>query len=130
MDAAKKPNVDDQWPANKLNAPGIVEALECFRPSGVAFFADEGLPWIEVHYSDIVEPGRVLPVGRAIQQAIQAPVLFQALRPNSICFVLDVPPGWLTKGQNDPRLPAGDYGVALEELQSAWQSTWSSMGTP
>lgn len=124
MDARKKLEVDDRWPPNRLDAKSVVEKLEQlvrFRPAGVMFYVDEGLPWVEVQYDDIVHPGSVVPVGQAIEKGTNKPMLFQALRPNSICYVLNVEPGWLTNKETDPRLPATDYGVPLDELRDSWQ---------
>lgn len=123
MTAPRKLEVDDQWPeGSTLKARKVAEALEPFEPAGVAFYAEEGLPWVEVQYDDrhIAQPRDVVPIGKAIQGAIDKPVLFQALRPNSICFVVDVKPGSFTQKSNDPRLLAGEYGVALDDLKKAW----------
>ena len=123
MDTVKTPEVDNQWPADEqLDVDCIVQALGPHAPSGVAFYADEGLPWVEVHYDlQIVRPERVVPIGEAIEKSIKKPVLFQALRPSSICYLIDVDPGSLTDDKNAPFLRAGEYGVRLDELKKGWK---------
>jgi hypothetical protein len=128
MTAHRKLEVDDQWPeGGPLKARKVVEALQAlkvrepFEPAAVAFYAEEGLPWIEVQYDKIAHPGQVVPIGNAIHAAIGKPVLFQALRPNSICFIVGMKPGSFTQKPNDPHLSADQYGVLLDELEDAWQ---------
>jgi hypothetical protein len=124
MTVPEKMEVDDQWPEQGgLSACRVTEALRPFMPAGVALYAEEGFPWIEVQYDDgrIALPRDVVPIGNAIEEAIDQPVLFQALRPNSICFIVEMEPGAFTRKSNDPHLPATDYGVRLDELRQAWQ---------
>ena len=117
-----KPDVDDQWPRNgSLDAVKVAERLEAFGPAGIAFYAEEGLPWIEVQYDGIVQPAQVVPIGEAIQAATDKPVFFQALRPNSICYILEVDSASFSTKDTDPRLPVAEYGVPLEQLKAAWR---------
>jgi hypothetical protein len=80
--------IDDQWPLGSTlqqRAPGVASELAKLKPApaAVEFCAEEGLPWITVHYDAVVRPGQVLPAGEAIAKVLERPVLFQALRPNS-----------------------------------------------
>ena len=124
VDAHNTFEMDNQWPATtRLDPRKVCQLLAPLGPSSVAFYAEEGLPWVEVHYGDktIVPPSLVVPVGEKIQEALGLPVFFQALRPNSICFVIDAEPGWLTQKVNDPNLKAEEYGVPLAALAKIYQ---------
>ena len=111
-------DVDNQWPENKLDARAVIARLEEFAPMGVAFYADEGLPWVHVHYDYIVLPEQVVPIGEAIYEATGRAVFFQALRAYSIHYILD---DESLREENDPRLHAKDYGISLSELGDAWK---------
>jgi hypothetical protein len=124
MDAHNPPEMDNQWPTKTpLDPKKVCQLLAPLGPRSVAFYADEGLPWVEVHYGDetIVPPTLVVPVGEKIQEALGLPVFFQALRPNSICFVIDAQPGSLTQKVNDPNLKAEEYGVPLTAVAKIYQ---------
>jgi hypothetical protein len=122
--AASDIEIDDQWPLGSTLqelTPGVAGALAELRPApaAVEFCAEEGLPWITVHYDAVVAPGQVLPAGEAIARVLHRPVLFQSLRPNSIHYVIE-DESFRRKGR-DPALGAAAYGVPLDEVRTSWQ---------
>ena len=113
----------DEW--NWLDDEGtpmaakVSRALEPLGPAVVECYCDEGLPWVQVCYDNpqIVPPEKVVPVGEAIHGATGKAVLFQALRPNSIYYVIDDD---ALRKPGEPRSRATEFGVALNDLSNAW----------
>ncbi len=114
-------DVDYQWPEKHRNTvERVVKALEGFNPAGLALYVDEGLPWVLVHYDrQVAQPGQVVPIGEAISDALRKPVLFQALRPNSIYYIVE---DLSVRKDNDPNISADKYGVPLNDLREAWEA--------
>lgn len=116
--------IDDQWPlgsALQQLASNVASALARLQPApaAVEFCAEEGLPWVTVHYEAVVHPGQVLPAGEAIAKALDRPVFFQSLRPNSIHYVVE-DESFRRKG--DPSMGAGEYGVPLADVKASWKT--------
>jgi hypothetical protein len=107
----------------QLNAQAVLDKLTPLKPATVECFRDEGLAWVQVCFDDVISPGVVLKLGDAIRKAVEGveleepPVLFQALRPRSVYFIVN---DRSLAIESDATLPATHYGVSLDELRAAW----------
>ena len=87
------------------------------KPTQVECFRDVGWPWVKVGFGSTVHPDLVFKIGDAISKAVGLTVLFHALHPNAIYYLIEERS---FQAPADEDFDADIYAEKLDALQKVW----------
>lgn len=97
----------------------VEDALQSFDINTLSLSSEDGHPFVEVGFSDIVQPSKVVEIGRAISRALEAPVFFHGMRSQSITYYVALDK--LLHDDSDISLTyLNECGTPIEDIAKAW----------
>lgn len=116
--------ITNHWYINRGQYPSpvgraVINAVMPFNPAWLELRREDGLPWIEIAFNEILPPAKALEIGYAIQAAAGWPVRFIELVATGVTFMVA---GEFLLDEGEAYYPGkfDDYGEALEIVEAGW----------
>lgn len=117
--------ITNHWYVNRGQHPSpvgsaVIKAVEPFNPSSLELRREDGLPWVEITFEEVLPPATALAIGRAIQEAANWPVHFIELHATGVTFMVA---GDFLLDEGATYYPGkfDEYGEALEVVEAVWR---------